>query len=300
MLITILRGSVLPNKAQITVQMESDQLTVVVEAIEDVVVEVVEQISWLAGVTGPTQVSLLEQYVGTRETGAKPSSKTVFFEPQVSSKGTGCFDVGFTLICEESHSLNHPIPSDGQCWKAMMGFALVAKGYSIPRRPHRASGLETRLPVLLDLTMGPDGPAVMRTARAAGGGKPGPLIAVGCEKGNLFYWHYTEDQTLVPTKLHASVDDGAVDDGTWPQSSRHFVGWSGDAGFLAGELSLLLYLVSTTDGRGSSAYLEGGRLCRGQAARASHIAAALADGLHQSLHHSFHSYPLTACYVPFT
>lgn len=232
MLTTILYKSVLPNKTKVAVWMKNGQLILNIEAIEDIIVEIVEQVSWLASVGGPTQVSLLEKYVSTRKMGAKLGPETYFVEPRISSDGNGCFNIGFTLLREEENDMERL--EEGQCWKAMVGFALVAKGYSITRRPHRASGLETRLPVLLEMTMGSDGPAAMHAARAGSGGDPSPLVAAGCEKGNIFYWHYQQDQKLGLTTLHTGVDDVAADDGTQQQSSRHFVGWSSEAGFLAG------------------------------------------------------------------
>ncbi|ROV97376.1 hypothetical protein VMCG_06843 [Cytospora schulzeri] len=219
----------------------------VTKTIDDIIVEVVEQVSWLTCVGGSLQISSIEEYTKAAKPGRVSDTRTYHIKPQVTPTAQNCFNISFILAREQKQDKGQLFAKEGHCWKAMVGLALVANGYPTPRRPAttsgRTSGLEVSLSVLLQLCMAKEGPAWRFKARGASDGTSRLVMATGCEKGNLFYWHYVEVQNLkqLPqTKFYLGVndDDPGLQRVLQPEnlvkSSRHFIGWSGGADFLAG------------------------------------------------------------------
>lgn len=254
----------LPDKTRIRIEIKSDVLTLDIEGIEDIMVEMVEPLSWLVCVGGGAQIKTLESHVKGKSTAttlqARPA-QTYLIEPRIAANPkTKCFQVVF-----ENTRVQSPSAKGGGCWKDMVGLAFVAKGYSTPPRPHahsttpwKASGLEAGLEVslegLLELCLARDGPAGRWKSQEAG--KPEKLlVATGCEQGNIFYWHYLEvdklDSISKPFKFYLDFDttNPGLEAIQRPESlaekSRHFIGWSGDAKFLAGT-SQVLFILPTS------------------------------------------------------
>lgn len=214
---------------------------------------VIEQVCWVVSVAGKTSISLLEKYIKETGTGTttRGYAETLHTgKPVINAGSDGRFKVSFSPPRTESHQNHGFVAKSGHCWKTMAGLSIVASGYAIPQRLRQGSGLEAPLSVLRQLfkrgcpgkpVLPLDKPLVM-IATKTGNNQAYQLrliLAAGaqqCTQGNDIYWHFD------PAKLCDSMEsceqlekEIRVNSLMIQPRSRHFVGWSSEAGILAGK-----------------------------------------------------------------
>lgn len=147
----------------------------------------------------------------------------------------------------------------------MTELSIIASGFAIPSRPRQGSGLEAPLFVLRQLfkrgypTSAPlalDNPMAMfppaQVDRVDKAGKVAQvyqlrlIVAADCERplrrrGNIVYWHFDPAKICSSEKAIQQLEDGIpVEPLAVDPNSRHFVGWSSDAGHLTSKWSGLI------------------------------------------------------------
>lgn len=245
---------VLTHNTHVSVTVHNAYLLLEITGAEDAFAQIIEQVCWVVSVTGQRSISLLEKYAKETNGGKKTRgySETLHAGKPIITAGTdGRFKVSFSPSRTEIHENHGVVARTGNCWKTMAGLSIVASGYTIPKRPKQGSGLEAPLSVLRQLfkrgcpgkrVVPLDKPMVMIPTAV---GKDHEayqlrlLMAVGaqqCTHGNAIYWHFHPATfcnslgSCEQIEKEIGVSPSVVN----PQS-RHFVGWSGKAGFLAGK-----------------------------------------------------------------
>lgn len=139
----------------------------------------------------------------------------------------------------------------------MTELSIIATGFAIPPRPRQGSGLEAPLFVLGQLfkrgcpgkaPLPLDNPMVIfppsHVNRVDKSGKVAQvyelrlIMAADSERplrkrGNIIYWHFDPSKICASTRSIQQLEDGiSVEPWAVDPNSRHFVGWSGNAGHL--------------------------------------------------------------------
>lgn len=245
---------VLTHNTRVSITIHETHLFLQITGAEIVFPHIVEQVCWVVSVAGENSISLLEKYVRETSGGKRTRgyAETLHAGKPVITAGTdGCFKVSFRPYPTEVHMNHSVVARTGNCWKTMAGLSIVANGYKIPKRPKQGSGLEASLYVLGQLfrrgcTGKPvvplDKPMVMIPTKVGKGHEAYELrliMAVGAQqftKGNAIYWHFDPAKLCASStsceQLEKQIRVGPSMIGPW---SRHFVGWSTGAGFLAGK-----------------------------------------------------------------
>ncbi|KAG6358205.1 hypothetical protein INS49_014089 [Diaporthe citri] len=243
----------LSQKSHVSVTVHDKYLFLKIKGEKDSFPTIIEQVCWVVSVAGRTSISLLEKYARETNGGKKTRgyAETLHAgKPIITAGPDGRFEVSFRPRPPEIHDNHGAVARTGNCWKTMAGLSIVADGYRIPKRPTQGSGLEAPLSVLRQLfrrgcpgkrVVPLDKPMVMIPTEV---GKDNEacqlrlLMAVGaqkCTQGNAVYWHF-HPATLCNSL--ASCEQLEKEIGVSPSmldpQSRHFVGWSSKAGFLAG------------------------------------------------------------------
>lgn len=204
--------------------------------------KVIEQIYWVVAVAGKTALTHLRDYVhGGKELGF---ARVVHIgRPDFSSckPESKCdFRVSIPVV-----KIDNVAKDRGQCWKVMVGLALVVDHYAESRRPSGVMGLEATLPVIKRLlckvkpSVGPDlyleGPRAETKAGSMTWTKP--FWKTWTSKRNVVDWHFPleQNQDLIGEPVLNVEDRESAQKLPFPPTSRHFVGWSRDGEFNTGK-----------------------------------------------------------------
>lgn len=253
---------------QVSITVHEDHLLLTINGERDSFARIIEQVCWLVGVAGDTPTSRLAKFVEETKQGTttRQYTETIRTGHPIIKTGKGCrFHVTFSAARIEKDSNQGLVRKSGHCWKTMTGLSIIASGFTIPSRPRHGAGLEAPLFVLRQLfkrgypTSFPlplDNPLVMfppsKVKRVDKAGKVAQvyqlrlIVAADCERplrrrGNVVYWHFDPAKIYGSEKSLQQLDDGiCVEPSAVDPNSRHFVGWSSDAGHLTSKWSGLI------------------------------------------------------------
>lgn len=244
----------IPHNSRVSVSVRKELFLLKLEGIEVAFPKIIEEVCWLVSVAGETSISCLRRYMTETKNGTttRAYSETMYTgKPVIVAVGDGRFNVSFDSPRTEKLGNQEIVAKPGHCWKTMAGLSIVAKGYTIPPRTRQNSGLEAPLFVLRQLfqlgrpgkcALPSDEPMVMFPPTESDQGyKLRLIMAVNSERaptqrGNTVYWHFdpaklcNSEQSLVQLESSIHVQSSAIN-----SNSRHIVGWSTNAGFLAGK-----------------------------------------------------------------
>lgn len=225
--------------------------------------EIIEQVCWLVGFASETSISSLQKYNADTKNGAttREYAETIYTgKPVIKSAGRHCFKVSFEPPRIEKLKNQDFVAKSGHCWKTLTGLSVIASGYSIPSRPREGSGLEAPLFVLRQLIkrgcsgqplLLPDEPVVIfpptavykvgkndkgnQVEKVIEGYKLRLIMASGSEQqGKVVYWHFDPAKFCKSRELYQQLETRThVEASVINSKSRHFVGWSNNAGLLA-------------------------------------------------------------------
>lgn len=200
---------------------------------------VVEQICWLVAVAGKTALQHLDGYVngddGRKLGFAKVVAKVVHMGPPnltCTTKLKPCFKVSIPVA-----KIDKAVLEKGQCWKAMVGLAVVADQFKESRRPSGVMGLEASLPVIKQL-LGKLNPSNGRRvflegpkAERAESKTTKPVWTPRTKQRDVVDWHFPliQDPRLIGETILDLDNEGNAQRLPFTETSRHFVGWSRDA-----------------------------------------------------------------------
>lgn len=226
---------------------------------------IIQQVCWLVGVAGDTPTSRLASFVKETKQGTttRGYAETIHTGHPIIEAGKGCrFHVSFSAAQVEKLANHALVRKSGHCWKTMTELSIIAKGFPIPSRPREGSGLEAPLFVLRQLIkrgchgtrpLALDKPMVMfppsqidrvdKSGKVAKVYKLRLIIAAGSEQplgkhGNIIYWHFDSAKICNSLGSFQQLEDGiSVEPSAVDLYSRHFVGWSNNAGLSTGKRS---------------------------------------------------------------
>lgn len=193
-------------------------------------------------------------------------SETIHTGHPIIEPGKGCcFHVLFNAARVERQANQSLVKKPGHCWKTMTELSIVASGFKIPSRPRVGSGLEAPLFVLQQLVkrgcpgsfpLPLDNPMVIfppsqvdkkdKSGKVVQVYKLRLILAADSEqpllkRGNIIYWHFDPAKICATAKSIQQLEDGiSVPPWAVDASSRHFVGWSKNAGHLTSKWSGLI------------------------------------------------------------
>lgn len=242
---------VLTHNTYVSITVYDNYLLLKIRGAKNVFPKIIEQVCWLVSVACKTSISLLERYVKETNGGktTRGYAETLYTgKPVITAGPNGRFNVAFSSPRAENHGF---VAETGHCWKTMAGLSIVASGYAIPQRPKQGSGLEAPLFVLRQLfrrgcpgkpVLPLDKPMVMIPTKV---GKDDDayqlrlIMAVGAQQqsqGNCIYWHFDPARLCNSMGSCEQLEKEILASPSVIKSrSRHFVGWSSKAGFLAGK-----------------------------------------------------------------
>ncbi|KAJ0116721.1 hypothetical protein J7T55_009871 [Diaporthe amygdali] len=213
--------------------------------------------------TSEKSIASLQKYNTDTKNGTttREFAETIYTgKPVIKSEGGYRFKISFEPPRIEKLKNQDFVVKPGQCWKTMTGLSIVASGYSIPSRPKEGSGLEAPLFVLRQLIkrgcsrqpfLFPDEPMVMfpptavhkvgkndkanQVEKIVVGYKVRLIMASGSEQqGNIVYWHFDPAKICKSNNPFQQMQNQShLASSAINSKSRHFVGWSENAGLLA-------------------------------------------------------------------
>ncbi|KAK2609523.1 hypothetical protein N8I77_003019 [Diaporthe amygdali] len=251
------------NKSTVSITIHGSNLKLKMMGQLNTFPEIIEQVCWLVGFASETSISSLQKYNADTKNGTttREYAETIYTgKPVIKSAGGHCFKVSFEPPRIEKLKNQDFVAKSGHCWKTLTGLSIIASGYSIPSRPREGSGLEAPLCVLRQLIkrgcsgqpfLLPDEPMAMFTPTAVykvGKNDKGNqvdkaivgytvrlIMASGSEQqGNIIYWHFDPARRCKSNNPYQQLQtQSRVESSTINSKSRHFVGWSENAGLLA-------------------------------------------------------------------
>ncbi|UKZ80339.1 hypothetical protein TrVFT333_008097 [Trichoderma virens FT-333] len=213
-----------PDGTQLTVLSHGPRFTLQVNGISESIVEIGEQLTWLA--------SALR---------SSPSQTEIFFvEARVKSEQLeeGMKGPNAKYLCNVSFVESPIVTSEtanGQCWHQLFQKPVVVKGYSIPRRPTQHMGLEISLDIMAALA----GTDRINTfdKKIFIKGFSTMMVPTGYSD-NVILWHlfYNKEGgriSYLDSKMSHFEGLGLSD----VESGRHILGWCSEVRCLSGKIS---------------------------------------------------------------
>lgn len=250
----------LAHDKQISITVHKDHLLLNIEGRRASFAKIIEQVCWLVSVAGDTPTARLANFVKETKQGTttRGYTETVHTGDPIIEPGKGCrFNVSFSAAQVKRFTNQGLVRKSGHCWKTMTELSIIARGFVIPSRPRAGSGLEAPLFVLRQLIkrgchgtrpLALDKPMVMfppsqvdgvdKSGKAVQVHKLRLILAADSERplrrrGNVIYWHFDPSKICASANSIQQLEDGiSVESWAIDPSSRHFVGWSKNAGHL--------------------------------------------------------------------
>ncbi|OAQ67740.2 Pfs domain-containing protein [Pochonia chlamydosporia 170] len=150
-------------------------------------------------------------------------------------------EIGFTMEEVSKHASN----GNGQCWHNIFRNPVIVKGYPIPHRVERETGLEVSLNIMAGLA-GTERFDRFKDLMYIKGFST--MLVPTKRNGNMLYWHliYKEDEGRI-SYLDDYVDQKQHVHSADLDALRHVLGWCSEANLYAGKNFFNMYLSSTSN-----------------------------------------------------
>lgn len=231
-----------------TVTVNDQELILEITGAKAEFAKIINQVFWVVSVASPKSITLLHKYAQEVEGGkaTRETAETLYTGvPAIDKRSDGKFNVSFSNPVIQEHAIRGQATKKPECWKTMLRLAIVASGYPIPKRPKPETGLEVNLEDLGQLFMlGFEGnrfetfekplfvaPKQLDKDRF----QARMLLATEVDSG-FVYWH-CEAAKVFPSiaDLETFYNEIRIDASAIKINSRHFLGWSNEAGIRAGK-----------------------------------------------------------------
>ncbi|KAL6825941.1 hypothetical protein J3E69DRAFT_279665 [Trichoderma sp. SZMC 28015] len=211
----------LVDRTQYIVLSRGPRFTLQVVGMAETIVEIGEQLTWLASALRPsspqTELILVEAHAKSRQLNESP----------IGSNAQYLCDISFV----ESPIATSQV-GNGQCWHRLFQSPVVVKGYPIPRRPTYHKGLEIGIDVMATL-VGTNRINIFKKKIFIKGFST-MMIPTGYSD-NILFWHliYNEYGDRI-SYLDSKVSHLEGINSSDIESVRHILGWSSEVRCLSG------------------------------------------------------------------